>query len=111
MSIASNMRVGPKLGLGYVVVLLMMLTLAITSMVRGSANALSSASEEVSATAQSMSQASSEQTASVEETSASVEQMSDSIEQNTKNAGVTDSVAGNAYQTNLLALNSAMARR
>jgi methyl-accepting chemotaxis protein len=64
--------------------------------VRGSANALSSASEEVSATAQSMSQASSEQAASVEQTSASVEQMSASIEQNTENARVTDGMAGNA---------------
>nr|WP_313958314.1 methyl-accepting chemotaxis protein [Pseudomonas citri] len=64
--------------------------------VRGSANALTSASEEVSATAQSMSQASSEQAASVEETSASVEQMSASIEQNTENARVTDGMAGNA---------------
>ncbi|WP_313958306.1 methyl-accepting chemotaxis protein [Pseudomonas citri] len=64
--------------------------------VRGSANALSSASEEVSATAQSMSQATSEQAASVEETSASVEQMSASIKQNTENAKVTDGMAGNA---------------
>ncbi|MGF6400270.1 methyl-accepting chemotaxis protein [Pseudomonas frederiksbergensis] len=64
--------------------------------VRGSANALSSASEQVSATAQSMSHASSEQAASVEETSASVEQMSASIEQNTENARVTDGMAGNA---------------
>jgi methyl-accepting chemotaxis protein len=38
--------------------------------VRGSAEALSSASEEVSATAQVMNQGSSEQAASVEETSA-----------------------------------------
>ncbi len=64
--------------------------------VRGSANALTSASEEVSATAQSLSQASSEQAASVEETSASVEQMSASIEQNTANARVTDGMAGSA---------------
>ncbi|WP_339491901.1 methyl-accepting chemotaxis protein [Pseudomonas rhizophila] len=64
--------------------------------VRGSANALTSASEEVSATAQSLSQASSEQAASVEETSASIEEMSASIEQNTTNARVTDGMAGNA---------------
>jgi methyl-accepting chemotaxis protein len=64
--------------------------------VRGSAEALASASEEVSATAQSMSQATSEQAASVEETSASVEQMSASIEQNTENAKVTDSMASQA---------------
>jgi methyl-accepting chemotaxis protein len=64
--------------------------------VRGSANALSSASEEVSATAQSMSQGASEQAASVEETSASVEQMSASINQNTENAKVTDGMASKA---------------
>ena len=64
--------------------------------VRGSATALSSASEEVSATARSMSQGSSEQAASVEETSASVEQMSASINQNTENAKVTDGMASKA---------------
>ena len=64
--------------------------------VRGSADALSSASEEISSTAQSMSQAASEQAASVEETSASMEQMSASIAQNTENARVTDGMAGKA---------------
>ena len=64
--------------------------------VRGSADALSSASEEVSATAQGMSQATSEQAASVEETSASVEQMSASINQNAENAKVTNSMADSA---------------
>ena len=64
--------------------------------VRGSATALSSASEEVSATAQSLSQGASEQAASVEETSASVEQMSASINQNTENAKVTDGMATKA---------------
>ena len=66
--------------------------------VRGSTDALSSASEEVSATAQSLSQASSEQAASVEETSASVEQMTASITQNTENAKVTDGMALQAAQ-------------
>ncbi len=61
--------------------------------VRGSADALSSASEEVSATAQSISQATTEQAASVEETSASIEQMSASVNQNTDNAKVTDGMA------------------
>jgi methyl-accepting chemotaxis protein len=64
--------------------------------VRGSADALSSASEEISATAQSISQATSEQAASVEETSASIEQMSASINQNTDNAKVTDGMASQA---------------
>jgi methyl-accepting chemotaxis protein len=64
--------------------------------VRGGADALSSASEEVSATAQSLSQASSEQAASVEETSASMEQMSASIDQNTENARVTEGIASKA---------------
>ena len=64
--------------------------------VRGSANNLSYASEEVNATAQSMSQSSSEQASSVEETSASMEQMSASINQNTENARITDSMATKA---------------
>jgi methyl-accepting chemotaxis protein len=64
--------------------------------VRGSANALSSASEEVSATAQNISQATNEQAASVEETSASVEEMSASIAQNTENAKATDTMATKA---------------
>ncbi|HEX2603837.1 MAG TPA: methyl-accepting chemotaxis protein, partial [Oxalicibacterium sp.] len=64
--------------------------------VKGSAEALASASEEVSATAQSLSQASSEQAASVEETSASMEQMTASIAQNTENAKVTDGMATKA---------------
>lgn len=64
--------------------------------VRGSADALSSASEEVSATAQGISQATNEQAASVEETSASVEQMSASINQNADNAKVTEGMATKA---------------
>jgi methyl-accepting chemotaxis protein len=64
--------------------------------VRGSADALASASEEVSATAQSLSQSSSEQAASVEETSASIEEMTQSIAQNTENAKVTDGMASGA---------------
>jgi methyl-accepting chemotaxis protein len=64
--------------------------------VRGSADALASASEEVSATAQSLSQSSTEQAASVEETTASIEQMSASVNQNTDNAKVTDSMASKA---------------
>ncbi|MBS1191214.1 MAG: hypothetical protein H6R10_3006 [Rhodocyclaceae bacterium] len=64
--------------------------------VRGSSQALGSASEEVSATAQSLSQLSSEQAASVEEISATVEQASASIKQNTENAKVTDGMATQA---------------
>ncbi|TXT33561.1 MAG: methyl-accepting chemotaxis protein [Comamonadaceae bacterium] len=64
--------------------------------VRGAANALSSASEQVSVTAQSMSKSTNEQAASVEETSASIEQMSASINQNTDNALVTDNMASQA---------------
>lgn len=64
--------------------------------VRGSADALSSASEEVSATAQTISQSTNEQAASVEETSASVEQMSASITQNSDNAKVTEGMASKA---------------
>ena len=61
--------------------------------VRGSADTLSSASEQVNATAQSMSHAATEQAASVEQMSASVEQMTASITQNSGNAKVTDGMA------------------
>ena len=64
--------------------------------VRGGADGLASASEEVSATSQSLSQSSSEQAASVEETTASMEQMTASIAQNTENAKVTDSMSTKA---------------
>ncbi|HCI52111.1 MAG TPA: methyl-accepting chemotaxis protein [Gallionella sp.] len=68
----------------------------IITAVRGNADSLASASEEISATAQSLSQSSSEQAASVEETTASIEQMTASIDQNTENAKVTDGMAGKA---------------
>lgn len=61
-----------------------------------SADALSSASEEVNATAQSLAKGASVQAASVEETSASMEQMSASISQNTENAKITDGMAQKA---------------
>ncbi len=68
----------------------------IIGQVKGSAEALSSASQEVSATAQSLSQSSTEQAASLEETTASVEEMTASIAQNSENAKVTDSMATKA---------------
>ena len=61
--------------------------------VNNTADALTSATNQVSATANTLSQASSEQAASVEETSASIEQMSASIKQNTDNAVVADTMA------------------
>ncbi len=61
-----------------------------------SADALSSASEEVNATAQSLAKGASVQAASVEETSAAMEQMSASISQNTENAKITDGMAQKA---------------
>lgn len=64
--------------------------------VRSSADALSSASEEVNATAQSLAKGASVQAASVEETSASMEQMSASISQNSENAKITDGMAQSA---------------
>lgn len=64
--------------------------------VRSSADALSSASEEVNATAQSLAKGASIQAASVEETSASMEQMSASIAQNSENAKITDGMAQHA---------------
>ncbi|HSC69516.1 MAG TPA: methyl-accepting chemotaxis protein [Cellvibrio sp.] len=64
--------------------------------VRSSADALSSASEEVNATAQSLARGASVQAASVEETSASMEQMSASISQNSENSKITDGMAQKA---------------
>ena len=64
--------------------------------VRSSADALSSASEEVNATAQSLAKGASVQAASVEETSASMEEMSASISQNSENATITDGMAQKA---------------
>ncbi|PUA29135.1 MAG: chemotaxis protein [Cellvibrio sp. 79] len=64
--------------------------------VRSSADALSSASEEVNATAQSLAKGASIQAASVEETSASMEEMSASISQNSENAKITDGMAQKA---------------
>lgn len=64
--------------------------------VRSSADALSSASEEVNATAQSLAKGASVQAASVEQTSASMEQMTASIAQNNENARITDGMAQQA---------------
>lgn len=61
--------------------------------VRGSADALSSASVQVNSTAQSLARGASVQAASVEQTSASMEQMSASIAQNNQNASITDGIA------------------
>jgi methyl-accepting chemotaxis protein len=64
--------------------------------VRTSADALSSASEEVNATAQSLAKGASIQAASVEQTSASMEQMAASIAQNNENSRITDGMAQKA---------------
>lgn len=64
--------------------------------VSSSADALSSASEEVNATAQSLAKGASVQAASVEETSASMEEISASIAQNNQNASITDGIAQKA---------------
>ncbi|MBA5686981.1 methyl-accepting chemotaxis protein [Rugamonas apoptosis] len=61
--------------------------------VRGAANALTSASQQVSSTAQSLSQAASEQASGVERTSEALEQLSGSVAQNAENARVTDTMA------------------
>lgn len=68
----------------------------VVSQVRGGADNLASASQEVSATAQSISQGATEQSSSVEETTASVEELNASVQQNTENARVTDSMATKA---------------
>ncbi len=65
----------------------------VISQVRGGADGLASASNEVAATAQSISQGTTEQAASVEETTASIEQMSASVQQNAENARVTNGMA------------------
>ena len=64
--------------------------------VRGNADALVSASQQVSATAQTLSQGATEQAASVEETTASVEELNASVQQNAENARVTDGMATKA---------------
>ncbi|HNY31608.1 MAG TPA: methyl-accepting chemotaxis protein [Fibrobacteria bacterium] len=61
--------------------------------IRGSADTLASASEQISASAQSLSQSATEQAANVEETSASVEEITATVAQNTENAKVTDDIA------------------
>jgi methyl-accepting chemotaxis protein len=61
--------------------------------VRGAADALTGAANQVSATAQSLSQAASQQAASVEETTSQIDVMSASINQNSDNAKVTDGMA------------------
>ena len=64
--------------------------------VRGNADALVSASQQVSATAQTLSQGATEQASSVEETTASVEELNASVQQNAENARVTDGMATKA---------------
>ncbi|EPN8460266.1 methyl-accepting chemotaxis protein [Vibrio cidicii] len=68
----------------------------IIEQVRGNADALVSASQQVNATAQTLSQGATEQAASVEETTASVEELNASVQQNAENARVTDSMATKA---------------
>ncbi|MEK6815754.1 MAG: methyl-accepting chemotaxis protein [Nitrospirota bacterium] len=61
--------------------------------VRVSADALTTASEQVSASAQQLSQGASEQASSTEETTSSLEQMTSSINQNADNAKQTEGMA------------------
>ncbi len=61
--------------------------------IRGSADALASASEQITSAAQSLSQAASEQAATVEETSSSVEEIVATVAQNADNAKQTDAIA------------------
>ena len=64
--------------------------------VRGGADALTAASQQVSVTAQALSQGTGEQAASVEETTSSLEEMSASITQNAENSRQTASMAQQA---------------
>ena len=68
----------------------------IIAAVRGNAEVLASASEELSSTAQSLSQASNEQAASVEEITSSLEEMSATIGQNAESARLTEGIATKA---------------
>ncbi|BDG02620.1 methyl-accepting chemotaxis protein [Anaeromyxobacter oryzae] len=61
--------------------------------VRGGAEALTGASQQVSATAQALSQGTGEQAASVEETTSSLEEMSASITQNAESSRQTEAMA------------------
>jgi len=61
--------------------------------VRGGADNLASASQQVSATAQVISQGAVEQSTSVEGTSSAVEQLNASVQQNAENSGVTEKMA------------------
>ncbi|MCP4996232.1 MAG: methyl-accepting chemotaxis protein, partial [Gammaproteobacteria bacterium] len=65
----------------------------IMSEVKGGADNLASASQEVSATAQTISQGATEQASGVEETTSAIEQLNASVQQNTENAQVTDGIA------------------
>jgi methyl-accepting chemotaxis protein len=64
--------------------------------VRGGAEALTAASQQVSVTAQSLSQGTGEQAASVEETTSSLEEMSASITQNAESSRQTEAMAQGA---------------
>ncbi len=61
--------------------------------VRGGANSISSAAQQVASSSSSLSQGTSEQAASVEETTSSLEEMSASINQNTDNSRQMEGVA------------------
>jgi methyl-accepting chemotaxis protein len=61
--------------------------------VRGSAEGLASASQQVSATSQTLSQGTGEQASSVEETTASLEQMGASVARNAESARATEAIS------------------
>ncbi len=66
---------------------------AVIKEVRGGADNLASASQQVSATAQTLSQGATEQAASVEEVTASTEQLNASVQQNSENSRMTEDMA------------------
>ncbi|MGL4603613.1 MAG: methyl-accepting chemotaxis protein [Iodobacter sp.] len=68
----------------------------VMSDVRGTCDALASASEQVSSSSQNLSQNASEQAASIEETSASLIQITATVSQNSANAKVTEGIASKA---------------
>jgi methyl-accepting chemotaxis protein len=93
MTVQIELRAGDKDGLLGAMDEMVGKLSAIVAQVRGSADALASASEELTASAHLLSQNSSEQAASVEETSSSMEEMSSTVAQNTENAKVTEGIA------------------
>lgn len=71
---------------------------SVIQQVRGGADNLASASQQVNATAQILSQGATEQASGVEETTSAVEELNASVQQNTENARLTNNMATTASE-------------